>query len=171
MSTTLDFGPLKVQVEEKNDQCVLRFIGDVNELFDPREVISVLNRYEHITFNLKEINTFNSCGVREWLDMMGHIPTTTILEIINCSIAVIDQINMVPTITGHGAVKSFFGPYYCECSGEQSKFIDMSSNITELENNIAPTFDCSTCDEQLEFDAIEESYFSFCVKRKINKVS
>ena len=78
-----------------------------------------------------------------------------------CSLAVIDQINMVPTSLGKGVIESFYAPYYCECGTEENKLINVEEHLKKISNAEAPEFNCNVCDELMEFDALEESYFNF----------
>jgi hypothetical protein len=159
MSAIIDFGNLSIEIKETKNEVVYRFVGDVDENFRQKDVPRI--KKDFVTFVLEDIQTFNSCGIREWIFLIRDISTCGTLRFTRCSVAMIDQINMVPESLGSGTVESFFAPYYCSCGGEVNRFIDVSSNIATLKAKQAPAFQCEKCGKELEFDALEESYFLF----------
>jgi hypothetical protein len=159
MSPTIDFGKLSIEIKETKDEVVYRFLGDVDEHFRQKDLPRI--RKPIITFVLEEVQTFNSCGIREWIFLVRDISQCGSLRFTRCSVAMIDQINMVPESLGSGSVESFFAPYYCACRGEINRFIEVAPNLGELKAKQAPTFACEKCGKDLEFDALEESYFLF----------
>jgi hypothetical protein len=138
---------------------IYTFEGDVDEHFRQKDVPRI--RRPSIIFNLEQVNTFNSCGIREWIFLVRDVGELGRLRFINCSVAMIDQINMVPESIGKGEVVSFFAPYFCACNGEENRLIKVSENLPILQAKQAPEFDCDQCGKKLEFDALEESYFLF----------
>ena len=73
----------------------------------------------------------------------------------------IDQINMVPECLGSGYVESFYAPYFCDCGEEVNQLITIRDSRDMLVSLQAPQFKCAACGRNLEFDALEESYFQF----------
>lgn len=159
MSAIIDFGNLSIEIKETKDEVVYRFVGDVDENFRQKEVPRI--KKANITFVLEDVETFNSCGIREWIFLVRDISSCGRLSFTRCSVAMIDQINMVPESLGNGAVESFFAPYYCSCGGEVNRFIEVAPNVMGLKAKQAPEFPCEKCGNNLEFDALEESYFLF----------
>ena len=82
----------------------------------------------------------------------------------------VDQINMVPDSLGTGTIESFYAPYFCATHGEANKLVHLKDSIKTLEARVAPPMTCDTCHSDLEFDALEASYFMF-VTGKIAKAS
>jgi len=159
MSNTIEFGNLSIEIRETPNEVVYRFVGDVDEHFRQKDVPRI--KRANVTFILEEINNFNSCGIREWIYLIRDISDLGNLKFTKCSVTMIDQINMVPDSLGKGQVQSFFAPYYCECGGEVNRLIEVASHIEQLQNKQAPVFNCEKCGKNLEFDALEESYFLF----------
>jgi hypothetical protein len=159
MAQNIEFGNLAIEIKQTDNEVVYRFVGDVDEHFRQKDVPRI--RKAQITFVLEEINNFNSCGIREWIYLIRDISELGSLKFTKCSVTMIDQINMVPDSLGKGRVESFFAPYYCQCGGEVNRLIAVDQHIETLQNKQAPEFKCEKCGKNLEFDALEESYFLF----------
>ena len=159
MSKTIDFGNLSIAITETADEVTYTFVGDVDEHFRQKDVPRI--KKPNVTFVLADVNNFNSCGIREWIYLVRDISELGNLIFTKCSVTMIDQINMVPDSLGKGRVESFYAPYFCECNGEVNRLIDVTEHIQDLQNKQAPQLDCENCGKQLEFDALEESYFLF----------
>ena len=162
MSDRIEFGNLTIEIEQTAKEVTYRFVGDVDEHFRQKEVPRISK--SRITFLLEDVNNFNSCGIREWIYLIRDISELGDLRFNRCSVTMIDQINMVPDSLGKGTVESFFAPYFCQntnCSGEVNRLIEVKDHFNALLNKQAPPMKCDKCGEQLEFDALEESYFLF----------
>ena len=159
MSQTLTFQSLEIKIEETKDEAIYTFTGDMNESFDNTKVPRLIK--SKITLFLKDLNTFNSVGIREWIKLISDLSHADQLIFKECSLAVIAQVNMVPTSLGKGEIESFYAPYYCECGTEENKLINVEDHLKSISNAQAPEFNCNVCDDLMEFDALEESYFQF----------
>ena len=162
MTQKIENKNLTIEISESSDEVIYTLTGNIDEYFKQEEVPRINKK--KIIFQLEGLDNFNSCGIREWIYLIDDISKLGNLEFHKCSITMIDQINMVPDTAKNVTVKSFFAPYYCEnksCSGEVNCLIDVEKERSSLENRIAPDFDCETCNEKLDFDALEESYFIF----------
>jgi len=116
--------------------------------------------------DLGEIERINSCGVRDWVNWLGKLEgqsTRTVL--VECSPAIVAQINLVNNFTGSGIVKSFYVPYFCpECDEEKVLLVeaaDMGAAPHE-----PPTCRCDECDLVMDFDDMADSYFAFLSNQK-----
>ena len=156
---TIEFSDLKIDIDETDGQVTYIFNGDVDENFDHKKVPIV--EHSTITLHLAELKTFNSVGIREWINFVSKLSSAGTLIFKECSVPMIDQINMVPESLGNGSVESFYAPYYCDCGQEINKLVVTNEYDEQLKNSIAPSFECSNCHKELEFDALEESYFQF----------
>ncbi|NRA68858.1 MAG: hypothetical protein HRU19_30525 [Pseudobacteriovorax sp.] len=158
MVKKLSFSNLDITIEEQADSICYTFSGEVDENFNQTQVPRI--RKSKIYLELGNIEQFNSVGIREWLLFIRDLKKQGSLVFKSCSVAVIDQINMVPDSLGNGVVESFYAPYYCDCGKEVNKLIDTAECIGNLSSFVAPQFKCE-CGKNLEFDALEESYFQF----------
>lgn len=109
------------------------------------------------TVNFKDVARVNSCGVREWVNLVTSIPAVA-FTYEECPIVVVKQLNAVPDFMGKAKVSSFFAPYFCEsCDKEAVKLI----KTTEIAGDKPPESKCETCGKPMNFDAIPNQYLSF----------
>lgn len=155
---TLNFANLKVEITQELDRVHYRVSGDIDENFRHKDVPRI--RKSEICLHLKDAGHFNSCGIREWILFISDLSKFGKLSFHECSVSAIDQMNMVPNSLGGGDVISFYAPYYCQCGQEHTKLIQVREHEGNLRKLTAPSFTCE-CGRQLEFDALEESYFQF----------
>lgn len=159
MNQKIEFSQLSIEIEEKDKEVIYYFNGDVNENFNQSSV--PLIKKDRIVFDLKNVENFNSCGIREWIYFIRSVSELGSIYFRNCSIATVDQINMIPDSLGDAKIESFYAPYFCSEHGESIQLINVEEHKKELYNLEAPKFFCSSCSKELEFDALEESYFMF----------
>jgi hypothetical protein len=159
MSDRIEFGNLTIEIAQTDSEVTYTFIGDVDEHFRQKDVPRI--KKPHVNFVLEEINNFNSCGIREWIYLIRDIGELGELTFKRCSVTMIDQINMVPDSLGSGSVESFYAPYYSSTGGEVNKLIVVAEHLDSLQAKQAPSFNDDSTGEELEFDALEESYFLF----------
>src|SRR3954470_15040467 len=64
--------------------------------------------------DVSEIERINSCGVRDWVNWLSKAEKGGArVVLVECSPAIVAQINLVNNFTGQGQVKSFYAPYFC----------------------------------------------------------
>lgn len=165
---TLQFGKLILTVDATDAAVVYQFSGDVDESFRQKDVPRL--KHATVVIDTGDIRMFNSCGIREWVYLVRDLAKLGQLVFRRCSVAMIDQINMVPDTLLTGKIESFFAPYFCPCSGEVNRLIDITQHGADLASAHAPALMCEKCQKPLEFDALEESYFLF-LKAPIAKAS
>jgi anti-anti-sigma regulatory factor len=111
--------------------------------------------------DLGEIERINSCGVRDWVNWLGKLEGAgTRSVLVECSPAIVAQINLVNNFTGNGVVKSFYVPYFCpECDEEKVLLVEASDMGPPPHE--PPTCRCDECDLVMDFDDMPDSYFAF----------
>jgi len=132
-------------------------IDEDNELSDLVEKIPTGTA----VIDLGEIERINSCGVRDWVNWLAKLETYgTRSVLVECSPAIVAQINLVNNFTGSGAVKSFYVPYFCpECDEEKVLLVEASDMGPPPHE--PPTCRCDECDLVMDFDDMPDSYFAF----------
>jgi anti-anti-sigma regulatory factor len=132
-------------------------IDEDNELNDLAEKIP----QGTAVIDLGEIERINSCGVRDWVNWLSkleHNGTRSVL--VECSPAIVAQINLVNNFTGSGVVKSFYVPYFCpECDEEKVLLVEATDMGPPPHE--PPTCRCDECDLVMDFDDMPDSYFAF----------
>ena len=116
--------------------------------------------------DLGEIERINSCGVRDWVNWLGKLEGNgTRSVLVECSPAIVAQINLVNNFTGSGVVKSFYVPYFCpECDEEKVLLVETSDMGPPPHE--PPTCRCDECDLVMDFDDMPDSYFAFLTNQR-----
>ena len=153
----------KIQEKIKDNQHILYLNGKIDEDSD----FSILNlkQQQIIIFNLEGVIGINSCGIREWINLMKTIPSNSKVYFVKCDRAMIDQANMIEGFfPPNSFVKSFFIPYYCEHCDEQSNVLCERKSEADKTPVYTPTSSCKNCQKEAEIDIIETKYFKFLKK-------
>lgn len=157
-------GLLEISHGIEGDSYLYRFCGDVNEMFSSEQMPLPPSDCKKITIDLEKVNNFNSVGIREWIFFNNKLSTHGELHYSRCSVAAVDQFNMVPDSVGKAKIDSFYAPYYCtheDCGRDAVCLIEVSKHEEVLKKNEAPDMTCEHDNEELEIDTLEEAYFSF----------
>ncbi|MBF0441638.1 MAG: hypothetical protein HQK54_07010 [Oligoflexales bacterium] len=150
---------ITVDIRESLDAVVYYFNGEIDSEFDTLKMTPV--RKKIIIFDLEHIININSLGIKQWISFVKKFSGIGELIFRKCSIPVIDQLNMIPSVIGAGKIESFFAPYFCDCSGEIAICISFEEYRDTLARGDIPEFKCKHCGGALTFDDIGESYFKF----------
>ncbi len=152
-------------VHHREDVSYVKLAGVIDE---DNELTDLVDKIPPGTavIDLGEIERINSCGVRDWVNWLGKLEgNNTRVVLVECSPAIVAQINLVNNFTGQGVVKSFYVPYFCpECDEEKGLLVeagDMGPPPHE-----PPTCRCDECDLVMDFDDMPDSYFAFLSNQK-----
>jgi anti-anti-sigma regulatory factor len=147
-------------VNHQNDVSYVKLAGVIDE---DNELGDLVDRIPTGTavIDLGEIERINSCGVRDWVNWLSRLEgNRTRVVMVECSPAIVAQINLVNNFTGSGVVKSFFVPYFCpECDEEKVLLVEASDMGPPPHE--PPTCRCDECDLVMDFDDMPDSYFAF----------
>src|SRR5215470_6033556 len=147
-------------VHQRDDVTYVKMGGVIdedNELGDLTERIAAGT----VVIDLGEIERINSCGVRDWVNWLTRVEKAgSRIVLVECSPAIVSQINLVNNFTGTGVVKSFFAPYFCP-SCDREKVLLVEASEMGASPHRAPICRCDECDGVMEFDDMEDSYFAF----------
>ena len=137
-------------------------IDEDNELADLADKIPMGTA----VIDLGEIERINSCGVRDWVNWLSKLENNgTRSVLVECSPAIVAQINLVNNFTGNGVVKSFYVPYFCpECDEEKVLLVEATDMGPPPHE--PPTCRCDECDLVMDFDDMPDSYFAFLSNQK-----
>lgn len=128
----------------------------MNEEADFRGLGEELSGHSKVRFDLSGVHHINSCGAREWVNLVRNLAAT--LELEKCGPAIVSQLNMTSNFAGRGAVRFVHAPYVGdECGGEREVLVEVTTG--QMPNLEAPL--CSSCGMPMEFDDIVDYYFSF----------
>lgn len=152
-------------VHHRDDVSYVKLAGVIDEDNELTDLVDKIPAGTAV-IDLGEIERINSCGVRDWVNWLGRLEgNTTKVVLVECSPAIVAQINLVNNFTGSGVVKSFYVPYFCpECDEEKVLLVeagDMGAGPHE-----PPTCRCDECDLVMDFDDMPDSYFAFLSNQK-----
>ncbi|MEK6628234.1 MAG: hypothetical protein AABY53_06375 [Bdellovibrionota bacterium] len=144
----------QVKSVKKGDEIEFVFSGSIDESL--ANYLSIFPAIPKITINLEEINSINSTGIREWINLMTKLETSKI-TLTNCPKIFIDQVNMVKGfLSANAVVESFYVPYYSESADAEKKIKLEKANGFKYENTIT-----DPSGTVYEIDVIVSKYFKF----------
>jgi anti-anti-sigma regulatory factor len=152
-------------VHHRDDVSYIKLSGVIDE---DNELADLVDKIPPGTavIDLGEIERINSCGVRDWVNWLGKLEANnTKIVLVECSPAIVAQINLVNNFTGNGVVKSFYVPYFCpECDEEKVLLVEAADMGPPPHE--PPTCRCDECDLVMDFDDMPDSYFAFLSNQK-----
>ncbi|MCA9668402.1 MAG: hypothetical protein KC503_22580 [Myxococcales bacterium] len=158
-------GRLNIEINDVDGVSSVKLAGVIDE---DNDLSSIPDRIKHQTvlIHAADVERINSCGVRDWVTWLGELDKKGCsLFFIECSPAIMTQVNLVNNFLGTGQIVSFYAPYFRECSepscqSDKMLLINVEDAVKDKPFR-APTCRCDRCDHTMEFDDIESSYFAF----------
>jgi anti-anti-sigma regulatory factor len=152
-------------VHHRDDVTFVKLSGVIDEDNELADLTDKIPRGTAV-IDLGEVERINSCGVRDWVNWLSQIETNnTKVVLVECSPAIVAQINLVNNFTGAGIVKSFYVPYFCpECDEEKVLLVE-SADMGPPPHE-PPVCRCDECDLVMDFDDMPDSYFAFLSNQK-----
>src|SRR5580698_2236812 len=152
-------------VQQRGDVSFVKLGGVIDEDNQLAELVDNIPQGTAV-IDLGEIERINSCGVRDWVNWLSKLEANgTRSVLVECSPAIVAQINLVNNFTGSGVVKSFYVPYFCpECDEEKVLLVEASDMGPPPHE--PPTCRCDECDLVMDFDDMPDSYFAFLGHQK-----
>src|SRR3569623_1865100 len=145
-------------VQHRGDVSYVKLGGVIDEDNELGELVDKIPSGTAV-IDLGEIERVSSCGDRaNWLSKLENNGTRSVL--VECSPAIVAQINLVNNFTGSVVAKSFYVPYFCpECDEEKVLLVEASDMGPPPHE--PPTCRCDECALVMDFDDMPDSYFAF----------
>jgi anti-anti-sigma regulatory factor len=152
---------LLCDITETERMAYVRLSGVIDEDNGLGELVKRINR-PTVVIDTADVDRINSCGVRDWVTWLGELEKAGAEPyLVECSPAIMTQVNLVNNFIGSGTIKSFYAPYFCAaCNTDKMLLIDVEEAL-QAQPFRPPTCRCDQCDHTMEFDDIESSYFAF----------
>src|SRR6187399_2954712 len=97
----------QASVQHRGDVSYVKLGGVIDEDNELSDLVDKIPSGTAV-IDLGEIERINSCGVRDWVNWLSKLETNgTRSVLVECSPAIVAQINLVNNFTGSGVVKSF----------------------------------------------------------------
>ena len=149
---------LNWDVEAAGDSVLVSLSGTIDEDARLDRLSGELAGLARVRLDLSDVKRINSCGVREWVRFMRSIPPATNLSLVDCSPAIVSQVNMISNFVGHAKIESVKAPFAClGCGFEEDVSVAAVPPLPKFSKRV-----CPKCGKALLiFDDVESSYFAF----------
>ena len=155
----------QASVHHRDDLSFVKLAGVIDEDNELTELTDKIHGGT-VVIDLGEVERINSCGVRDWVNWLGKLETKgTDVVLVECSPAIVAQINLVNNFTGNGMVKSFYVPYFCPECDEEKVLLCETADMGPPPHE-PPICRCDECDLVMDFDDMPDSYFAFLANQK-----
>lgn len=141
---------------------VVKISGSIEESVNFDQLIGPPPAELHV--NCKEIPRINSVGVKAWIKYFQAAQAKgTKIKFIECSSAIVDQLNLISNFSAGGVVESIYVPFSCTNCKTELMGLFKSEDLKKLNFEI-PELKCSKCGNKAVFDDIPEEYFGFLMR-------
>jgi anti-anti-sigma regulatory factor len=153
---------LNVVKEQKGSAVLVRLSGSVEESVNFDQLIGAPPA--ELIVSCKEIPRINSVGVKAWIKYFQSAQAKgTKLTFIECSTAIVEQINLISNFNCGGTVESIYVPFACTSCKSELVGLFKTADLKRL-NLKLPELKCSKCSGKAVFDDIPEEYFGFLAR-------
>lgn len=150
---------LNIVKEQQGAALLVRMSGSIEESVDFEKLIGAVQG--ELIINCKGVSRINSVGVKAWIKYFQSVAASgTQLRFVECSTAIVEQINLISNFTCGGNVESIFVPFACGGCGAELVGLFKADALKKAGFNL-PNLKCSKCGGEAEFDDIPEEYFGF----------
>jgi anti-anti-sigma regulatory factor len=150
---------VNVVKEQKGSVLVVRLSGSIEESVNFDQLIGP--PFAELWVNCKEVPRINSVGVKGWIKYFQSAQTKgTKLKFVECSTAIVEQINLISNFTCGGTVESIFVPFSCTSCKTELVGLFKCEDLKKLQLKL-PDLKCTKCGGKAVFDDIPEEYFGF----------
>lgn len=153
---------LNVIKEQKGNILLVRLAGSIEENVDFDQLIGPPPSELHV--NCKEVPRINSVGVKSWIRYFQQAQSKgTKLKFLDCSTAIVQQINLISNFVCGGTVESIYVPFSCTTCKAELVGLFRSEDLKKIQLKL-PELKCSKCSGTAVFDDIPEEYFAFLMR-------
>src|SRR5690606_18959329 len=102
---------LEIKVIPQEQGVLIELIGRIDE--DSHFESILKQTFSHYIFDFNGVSLINSCGVREWINLVSKLAQNASITYRHCPQIMIEQMNMVQGFFPPGAkIESFYAPYF-----------------------------------------------------------
>jgi hypothetical protein len=149
--------------EQRGDTLLVKLSGSVEENVDFAALVGSPSA-QKMDLILKEILRINSVGVKAWIRYFQSVASRGIkLRFLECSTAIVEQINLISNFTCGGLVESIYVPFCCNDCNTELLGLFRTSDLQKIKFQL-PELKCAKCSGPATFDDIPEEYFGFLMR-------
>lgn len=151
---------LHVVKEQRGDTLLVRLSGSIDENIDFAAVLGAPTAAK-LDIILKEVPRINSVGVKAWIKYFQSIAAKGVhVRFLECSTAIVEQVNLISNFTCGGVVESMYVPFCCSSCNTELLGLFRCEDLKKIQFKI-PDLKCAKCGGVASFDDILEEYFAF----------
>ena len=153
---------LNVIKEQKGNVLVVRLSGSIEESVNFDQLIGPPPAELHVIS--KEVPRINSVGVKAWIKyFQAAAAKGTKLRFIECSTAIVDQLNLISNFACGGVIESMYVPFSCTNCKSELMGCFKTDDLKKIGFKI-PELKCTKCGGKAEFDDIPDEFFGFLMR-------
>ena len=153
---------LDVVKEQNGETLAVRMNGSIEESVDFQKLIG--DPPPNLEINTKGVTRINSVGVKAWIKyFQAAVSKGTKLKFVECSTAIVEQINLISNFTCGGDVESIYVPFTSEDDNSELVGLFTTKDLIKMNFEIPPLKNPKTGGKAV-FDDIPEEYFGFLMK-------
>lgn len=150
---------LNVAKEQKGNALLVRLSGSIEESVNFEQLIGAPPA--ELFVHSKDVSRINSVGVKAWIKYFQSAQQKgTKLHFVECSTAIVEQINLISNFASGGSVDSVYVPFACEKCKSELVGLFKTEDLKKM-NMQLPELKCTKCSGRAVFDDIPEEYFGF----------
>lgn len=150
---------LNISKEQKGTALLVRLSGSIEESVNFEQLIGAAPG--ELIVNTKEVPRINSIGVKSWIKYFQTLQGKGVkLRFIECSTAIVEQVNLISNFVCGGQVESVYVPFSCENCKTELVGLFKTEDLKKLQLQL-PELKCAKCRGRAVFDDIPEEYFGF----------
>lgn len=155
---------LDVTRKLSGDVLAVKIRGTIEENVDFSALFGPLPK--NLEVNCRDITRINSIGIKAWLlYFQGCVNRGVRVCFLECSVAIIDQINHIHGFTCGAEIRSLTLPFFCNSC--KIPILTISEVNELLNNNFAlPEVSCDKCHQRAVFDDQPEEFFLYFMKSR-----
>lgn len=150
---------VNVVKEKKGNVLCIRLIGSIEETVNFDDLLGPPS--PEMEVNCKEIPRINSVGVKAWIKyFQACVSSGTKLKLVECSTAIVEQINLISNFSCGSVIESIFVPFSCSSCRSELVGLFKTEDLKKIHLQL-PDLKCTKCGKNAVFDDIPEEYFGF----------
>jgi anti-anti-sigma regulatory factor/DNA-directed RNA polymerase subunit RPC12/RpoP len=150
---------LNVAKEQKGSILMVRLSGSIEESVNFDQLIGPPPA--ELVVNCKEVPRINSVGVKAWIKYFQSAQAkNSKVHFVECSTAIVEQINLISNFVCGGEVESVYVPFACVNCKSELVGLFKTADLKKIAANL-PDLKCTKCGGKAVFDDIPEEYFGF----------